>query len=465
MKTHCCLLAVMLSCAAWSQEIAVHSAAVENYEQGLVHMMAGESGAALSSFEAALAEAPDYLEAWLAIGDLHLQAGDYAGAQRAYERALEIEPQAPGAHVGLGHVVWQSAQEAQRAWEFYHAALQFDPEHAEANCFAGKMLAAQGRFEAALPVLEKAAALAPHAYEPHLSLALCHLSRRNYEPARTHWQAAKNKGGFPYVLLEWGHNLLATVAENGILFTMSEQETHLLWYLQECEGLRRDVSIVNLNLLQEIWYIQLLRDRAPAVAIEFDDAYLAEKLRSRLMPAPERVEVAGLQWILEPAAGAGILRVQDQMLLKIIGWNDWQRPVYFAITVDRSEQLGLQEYLSLEGLAWRLCRNKTEPLQAEKTWENLRQHYAYAHVGKLALTGNSPALLSNYGKIFCLLAEAFHKRRAFATCKAVLDWGDHAGVFKDAASNDWAARLANSMGETSSAAKFQAQATALRRRK
>jgi hypothetical protein len=235
--------------------------------------------------------------------------------------------------------------------------------------------------------------------------------------------------------------------------------------LQECEDLRRDVNIVNLNLLQEIWYIQMLRDRAPAVPIEFDDGYLNEKLRGRLLPAPEEMEVAGLQWILTPAAGSQILRVQDLLLLKIIAWNDWQRPIYFAVTVDRSEQLGLQDYLSMEGLAWRLCRNKTEALQLEKTWENLRQHYAYEHVKELVLAGNSPALLANYGKVFCLLAETFHKRRAFAQCKAVLVWGDSVGVFKDAASNEWAARLAHSLGEKMSAAKFQAQAAMLRRRK
>jgi hypothetical protein len=39
------------------------------------------------------------------------------------------------------------------------------------------------------------------------------------------------------------------------------------------------------------------------------------------------------------------------------------------------------------------------------------------------------------------------------------------GVFKDADSNEWAARLANNMGEKMSAAKFQAQAAVLRRKK
>ncbi len=459
------LMILIMACAGRAQETGANSPPVEHYEQGLVLMMSGDSPAALAEFEAALKAAPDYVDAQLAIGDLHLQTGDYGKARRAYERALKIQPRLPAAFVGLGHVIWQMQQEAQLALEQYRAALQADPDHAEANYFAGKMLAAQDQPEAAIPILEKALRLAPHAYEPHLSLGLCHFSLHQYDAAREQWQAAKNNGGFPQVMLEWGRNLLATVAEHGILFTAGEQETQALWYLQECENLRRDASIVNLNLLQEIWYIQMLRDREPRVPIEFDDEYLTEKLRPRLLPAPERMEVAGLEWILAPSAEVQSLRVQDLMLLKIISWNEWRRPIYFALTVDRSDQLGLQDYLSMEGLAWRLCRAQCETLQPERTWENVREHYAYTHVREMPLAGNSPALLVNYGKIFCLLAEAFHQHRAFAQSKAVLAWGDSMRVFKDAASNEWAARLAQNLGEKSSAAKFQVQAAILRRRK
>ncbi len=465
MKTYCCIFAIFLACACRAQEVASHSSAGESYEQGLVLMMAGEAVAALLAFEAAVKAAPDYVEAYLAMGDLHLQTEEHGKARRAYERALQIQPQAPGAHVGLGHVVWQTEQDPQQALEFYRAALDFDLNHAEATYFAGKMLAAQNQAEAALPILEKAIQLAPQAYEPHLSLGLCRLMQRDYEAAKAHWQAAKNKGGMPYVLLEWSRNLLATVAENGILITASELETHPLLYLQECEGLRRDVGIVNLNLLSEVWYIQMLRDRAPRLDIRFDDEYLTGKLRPRLLPAAERMEAAGLSWILSPAPGQKNLRVQDLMLLKIIAWNEWQRPLFFAITVAPSEQLGLQDYLSLEGLAWRLCRNKVEALQPKKIWENVRENYFYEHVKEVRLAGNAPALLANYGKIFCLLAEAFYQRREFAPAGAALAWGDSAGVFKDAASNDWAARLAGGIGEKMIAAKFQARAALLRRQK
>jgi hypothetical protein len=133
--------------------------------------------------------------------------------------------------------------------------------------------------------------------------------------------------------LEWCGNLLATASTHGILITAGEQETYALWYLQDCEDARRDVSIVNLNLLQDVWYIQMLRDREPRLTIEFEDEYLNEKLRERLSPAPEKMAIAGLEWILAPSAGLQTLRVQDLMLLKIIEWNNWQRPIYFDITV------------------------------------------------------------------------------------------------------------------------------------
>jgi hypothetical protein len=47
-------------------------------------------------------------------------------------------------------------------------------------------------------------------------------------------------------------------------------------------------------------------------------------------------------------------RVQDDMILDMIKANNWQRPIYFAITVSRDGQLNLQNYFYLEGQAYRV---------------------------------------------------------------------------------------------------------------
>jgi tetratricopeptide (TPR) repeat protein len=46
------------------------------------------------------------------------------------------------------------------------------------------------------------------------------------------------------------------------------------------------------------------------------------------------------------------------MILDLLATNNWERPVYFAITVGDDNYLGLQDYFQLEGLAYRLVPTK-----------------------------------------------------------------------------------------------------------
>ncbi len=239
-----------------------------------------------------------------------------------------------------------------------------------------------------------------------------------------------------YVAEDYSYNMLMSCEPNGILFTNGDNDTFPLWYLQEVQGIRKDVRIANLSLLNTGWYIKQLRDRTPKVPLSFNDAYIdrfiderdATALLSRYWPKEkQRVELdtpnGKMVWNM-PATlyvpykqgerDKNFLRVQDMMVLDIIRTNyDLRktpnpRPVYFAVTVATSNLCGLRDFLTMEGLVFRLKPGRGDIIDAGQMFHNIaevyRDHYRGLNDPRVHFDDNVQRLLQNYRSSFLQLA-------------------------------------------------------------
>ena len=163
-----------------------------------------------------------------------------------------------------------------------------------------------------------------------------------------------------YVAYYYGWNLINFLEEDSLLITNGDNDTFPLWYLQQVEGLRPDVDVVNLSLIQINWYIKQLKEAGVPMSFTVEEI-------ERMHP----------YWTRDPETGEPkLVSLRDIAIPEIIRANNWERPIYFAVTVD--DFMGYYDNLSLEGMAFRLVPTRERhQVNVEKTYENVFENYRY----------------------------------------------------------------------------------------
>lgn len=218
-----------------------------------------------------------------------------------------------------------------------------------------------------------------------------------------------------YVATDSAKNLLESCQKNAIIFTNGDNDTFPLWYAQEVEGIRTDVRIINLSLLNTDWYIHQLQypmNEAPPVEVTLDQFYYAGEKNQQVSPGdPELKKMMGWTFgeevvlkvdsatvvkngTVRPELAAFIpkngemrfmpsfrggqnnpyLLKQDLLIIDILranAANGWERPIYFASTIPGNAFIGLDDlnYLQSEGLCYRIVPVKLDEQEMNKNSE------------------------------------------------------------------------------------------------
>ncbi len=227
------------------------------------------------------------------------------------------------------------------------------------------------------------------------------------------WHTHDRSGN--YIARDYAYNMLATLKPNSFMFTNGDNDTFPLWYIQEVEGFRKDVRIVNLSLLNTDWYIRQLRDDEPKVPIKLDDRTIDMLGAGAFQDDQGRIIYTNEFMV-------------HHMLEQAKRDTGWVKQPYFAVTVPND--FGFSPYFRQEGIVQEVMRDSLqggfdEPMTHKALYETFRYRGLITADGswdpKVFKDENAQNLSKNYAFAHMQLALHYRRQRDFPRAIAEME--------------------------------------------
>ncbi|MBR2617739.1 MAG: hypothetical protein IKC81_00280, partial [Paludibacteraceae bacterium] len=122
------------------------------------------------------------------------------------------------------------------------------------------------------------------------------------------------------------------------------------------------------------------------------------------------------------------LTKSEVMILEMIAQNNWERPIYFAVTVGSEMHLGMTRNFQLEGLAYRIVPYKEAGSQgvvsSRHMYENMMNHFRFGGIDNpsIYLDENSARMCRAHRQMFDSLIEQLLKEGEKEKALKALDY-------------------------------------------